>query len=140
MTASPKVSRASAKKVENLQAKLFKLLNGSAADLEFLEAVTDIEPKDFELASRLMNRLDSRYLSGFLGILEQHSGCTSPAEEFIIHLVLIHTMEGLRPDMVEHSLEEFRENFDSMLKESGQFHRRYATYLQKVSKPKEKTR
>lgn len=65
-------------------------------------------------------------ISDFVGVLEAHTGCTSPAEELIWGLVLQHGMGiGITPDSLRRDLEEFTGNFESAIDNARRMVRRY---------------
>jgi hypothetical protein len=62
-------------------------------------------------------------LAHFATILRNDSGCTSPAEEFIMSLVRYHAtaIAPLTPANIEDDLQTFRENFEQTLESTRHF-------------------
>lgn len=56
-----------------------------------------------------------------LDALAAHSGCTSPAEEFVRAVLSAYNSRYLTPDNAAHDLEEFRENYTLMSKWAAVF-------------------
>jgi hypothetical protein len=56
-------------------------------------------------------------IAAFMEILDNNTGCTSPAEEFIATLVSHHVIYGdaITPDIVANKLTEFRDDFESAI-------------------------
>jgi hypothetical protein len=83
------------------------------------------------LLSLLHRRLDGmstctlQSLAWYADIEDADRGCDTPAEEFITLLVLHHHIRALTPDDAAMRLEEFRENFDSMVEGARTFVARY---------------
>jgi hypothetical protein len=84
-----------------------------------------------ELRARLMEQLAGmsacklESITQYADIREAHNGCDTPAEEFIALLVLHHAARPITPDDVGRRLEEFRENFDSMVEGARNFSAKY---------------
>src|ERR1039457_6822693 len=58
-------------------------------------------------------------------IVDAETGCNTPAEEFITGLVDQHYSDGLTPEDVSQDMEQFRENFDSMVRDAKRIVARY---------------
>ena len=84
-----------------------------------------------ELRARLMEQLAGmsacklESIAQYADIREARNGCDTPAEEFIARLVLHNHVRALTPDDAARILEEFRENFDSMVEGARTFVARY---------------
>ncbi len=122
----PKEKAPTDKRVAALRTGLLALLDGSDADREFLEAMITAEPKFRELLLRVVELGPKSYLQYFLPIMEEYTGSTSPAEEFIIQLALDHAIHGgITPDEVEEDVAEFRRIFESYAGTVASFARHY---------------
>jgi hypothetical protein len=83
------------------------------------------------LLARLYGKMGSmsacrlRSLAWYSDIEDADNGCDAPAEEFITKLVLHHSIRPLTPDDASRRLEEFRENFDSMVNATRTFSAMY---------------
>ncbi|MDP9054622.1 MAG: hypothetical protein M3N93_10025 [Acidobacteriota bacterium] len=63
-----------------------------------------------------LSETDRIYMAEFATILENFSGCTSPAEEFIVNLVSAHAYGNfLTPDDASDELKDFRRSFDTAI-------------------------
>jgi hypothetical protein len=84
-----------------------------------------------ELRARLMEQLAGmsacklESIAQYADIGEANNGCDTPAEDFIARLVLSHSIRPLTPDDTARYLEEFRENFDSMVEGARNFSAKY---------------
>lgn len=61
--------------------------------------------------------------------IQNEHGCSTPAEGFITKVANFHAWHGLTPADVAYCLEEFRENFESELRDSKLFASRYASLV-----------
>lgn len=61
----------------------------------------------------------------FLAIYRADEGHPTPAENLICTLVRHHSIRGLTPEDVDREVEEFREQFDVVLRATKKFNRRY---------------
>lgn len=69
---------------------------------------------------------DVQQVAQFADLCLNDDGCNTPAEDFITMLVAIHYLRrGLTPDVAAFRLDEFRENFDMMMKAARIFTARY---------------
>jgi hypothetical protein len=76
-----------------------------------------------QLAGMSACKLES--IAQYADIGEANNGCDTPAEDFIARLVLSHSIRPLTPDDTARYLEEFRENFDSMVEGARIFVAKY---------------
>ena len=72
-----------------------------------------------------MSRGGLQSLAWYADIEDADDGCNAPAEDFITTLVLHHSVRALTPDDATRKLEEFRENFDGMVRAARAFTARY---------------
>jgi hypothetical protein len=72
-----------------------------------------------------MSTCELQSLAWYVDIEDADCGCDTPAEDFITTLVLHHTVRPLTPDDATRKLEEFRENFDGMVRAARAFTARY---------------
>jgi hypothetical protein len=66
-----------------------------------------------------------RDIAQFLDICRNASGSTTPAEEFILNLVIVHYMRGLTPEIAADAIEEFRANYDDLREAMKRFNAIY---------------
>jgi hypothetical protein len=65
-------------------------------------------------------------ISDFVGVLEAHSGCTSPIEELIWGLVLGHAMGvAITPESLRDDVQTFADNFERAIEDARRLVRRY---------------
>ena len=72
-----------------------------------------------------MTAMDIQSVARYADIVDAETGCNTPAEEFITGLVDQHYSDGLTPDDVGHDMEQFRVNFDDMVRDARAFTARY---------------
>jgi hypothetical protein len=71
-----------------------------------------------------------RSLSMFATVLRNHSGCTTPAETFLINLTRQHvTAEPLTPDDIDHEVQQFRDDFETAVRDARLFAHQYPTLV-----------
>ena len=72
-----------------------------------------------------MTTMDIQSVARYADIVDAETGCNTPAEEFITGLVDQHYSDGLTPEDVSQDMEQFRENFDSMVRDAKRIVARY---------------
>lgn len=71
---------------------------------------------------------DLARVGAYLEIVENDSGCTTPFEEFISHLVFMYALrdsDSLTPDGLKNPLEDFREHFEDAIRTARIIARRH---------------
>jgi hypothetical protein len=98
---------------------------------KLIPSPTAEQDQEQEVRARFMDRLAGmsactlRSLAWYADIEDADDGCNAPAEDFITTLVLHHSVRALTPDDATRKLEEFRENFDGMVRAARAFTARY---------------
>jgi hypothetical protein len=74
--------------------------------------------------------------------MEEHTGCTSPAEAFIIRLAMSHALHaGSTPDDAEEDVAEFRSSFENYVETVASFARHYPQLVaQKSTSPDQESK
>jgi hypothetical protein len=69
----------------------------------------------------------------FIEISKNDKGCSTPAEQFITDLVMLHSGWGLTPDKAAEKLATFRRDFDDSAEITRRFTARYAEFLKRTA-------
>ena len=99
-------------------------------------SLSELSPEqEREVRAALLSRLQQQLagmetcqiqsITWYADVVEADHGCDTPAQDFITTLVLHNYVRPLIPDNAARLLEEFRENFDSMVEGARAFTARY---------------
>jgi hypothetical protein len=112
-----------------------------APKLDPMDMMLEFSPEqEQEVRATLLVRLQQQFagmstyeiqsVAWYADIEEAASGCDTPAENFITMLVLHQSIRPVTPADAARKLEEFRENFDSMVESARIFVEKYPQALE----------
>lgn len=106
-------------------------------DARIAEPPSDL--KQWKLSPIILNSLSDHrrgLLDSMFTALEQHGGYTTPAEEFIIDVLRLYAdKDGLTPADAIGLADDFKENFDYVLRDTKIFCRQYPDLIKATAQP-----